>query len=178
MCLKGQMRELPLLEICLCKQVNHTFWCRKVNHISVLLKEIHLLNCLDWLDIELFQGPLQLAVVCPGAPGHFLHLPPGRTLAAVGFRDWDMRWRRNSYPEKVRTLEWEMEIESTYQYERTLAIWQALRYPFFTIFRQSVRELSRLRELKANDYEFIRDCLPFVVTCWHGSKVIQDQKLL
>lgn len=60
-----------------------TLWCREVNNVAVTLEHVDLLNCLDWLHIELLQRGLELLVVGAGALVDLLNLPPWCAFAAV-----------------------------------------------------------------------------------------------
>ena len=44
-----------------------TFWCGEGNDLTVLLEHVDLLNCLNWLHIQLLQSALQLLVIGAGA---------------------------------------------------------------------------------------------------------------
>jgi hypothetical protein len=52
-----------------------------VNDVAILLEHIHLLDGLDWLNVQLLQRSLQLLVVGAGGLVDLLRLPSGRTLA-------------------------------------------------------------------------------------------------
>jgi hypothetical protein len=54
-----------------------------VNDVSIGLEHVDLLNCLDWLNIELLQGCLQLLVVHSGALVDLLDLSSGCTLSTI-----------------------------------------------------------------------------------------------
>ncbi len=54
-----------------------------MNHIAIFFEHVDLLNRLNGLDIELFQGSLQLFVVRTRRLVNLLHFSPRCTLASV-----------------------------------------------------------------------------------------------
>jgi len=54
-----------------------------VNDIAVTLEHVHLLNCLNRLDVELLQRRLQLLVVGAGGFVDLLDLTPRSALASA-----------------------------------------------------------------------------------------------
>ena len=61
-----------------------TFRSGEMNHIAILLEHIDLLDRLDRLHIQLFEGRLQLLVVCARGLVHLLYFSPRRAFTAVG----------------------------------------------------------------------------------------------
>ena len=59
-----------------------TFWSSEVDHVSVFFEHVDLLDCLDGLDVELFEGGLELFVVGAGGFVDFLYFSPGRAFAS------------------------------------------------------------------------------------------------
>jgi hypothetical protein len=55
----------------------------EVDDVAVALEHVHLLNCLDGLDIELLEGLLELLVIASGPGGGALNLSPGSALATI-----------------------------------------------------------------------------------------------
>jgi hypothetical protein len=53
-----------------------------MNHLTVLLEHVDLLNCLDGLHVQLLQRSLQFLVICPGGLVHPLSLSTGRSLSS------------------------------------------------------------------------------------------------
>lgn len=54
-----------------------------MDDVAVRLEHVHLLNRLDWLNVHLLEGGLQLLVVCAGALVDLLDLSPWCSLASV-----------------------------------------------------------------------------------------------
>ena len=63
-------------------ECGHTLWCREMDDIAVRFEHVDLLNCLNRLDIHLFQGRLKLLVICTSALVHFLDLSTRSTFAS------------------------------------------------------------------------------------------------
>lgn len=61
----------------------NTFGGCKVNDVSIRLEHVDLLNCLNWLDIQLFQGGLQFLIIRAGALVNLLHLSSRRAFSTV-----------------------------------------------------------------------------------------------
>ena len=60
-----------------------TFGCREVDDIAVLFEHVDFLNCLNRLNIHLFQRSLQLFVISGGRFVHFLGLAARSSFASV-----------------------------------------------------------------------------------------------
>jgi len=60
-----------------------TFGSRKVNDIAIALEHVDLLDCLDWLYVQLLERCLQLPVICACTLVHLLNLPPWCALASI-----------------------------------------------------------------------------------------------
>lgn len=61
----------------------HTLWRREVDNVAVRLEHVDFLDGLDWLDIHLLEGGLELLVVGARVSNHLLDLSSGSTLAAI-----------------------------------------------------------------------------------------------
>ena len=62
---------------------DHTFRSGKVNDVSIRLEHVNLLNGLNWLNIELLEGCLQLLVVHSGALVNLLDLSSWSAFSTV-----------------------------------------------------------------------------------------------
>lgn len=54
----------------------------EVDHVSVFFEHVYLLDCLDGLDVEFFEGGLEFFVVGAGCFVDFLYFSPGGTFAS------------------------------------------------------------------------------------------------
>lgn len=61
----------------------HTLWRREVDNVAVRLEHVDFLDGLDWLDVHLLEGGLELLVVGARVSNHLFHLSSGGTLAAI-----------------------------------------------------------------------------------------------
>lgn len=52
-------------------------------HIAVFLEHVDLLNCLDWLNVQLLQGSLELLVISARGLVNLLCFPSWGALSSV-----------------------------------------------------------------------------------------------
>ena len=60
-----------------------TLWSSEVDHIPVFFKHVYLLDGLNRLDVEFFEGGLEFFVVGAGCFVDFLYFSPGGAFASM-----------------------------------------------------------------------------------------------